>query len=378
LGLEEKLQGDSVLYSRFVVLRTFVDTILNGTIPSGLQAVQGPNEFFTDHGRGHLLRVLNKLSELEVFLHEPLNYRECFMILVAAYCHDLGMLLGRHEGEELAETRREHHNRSAEILQKLIDGNFIVLDRFELPIIQSLVRAHRIVDLAGLPLDQWIASDRIRTRLLGSFLRVADACDIDHQRAPESIFAYYESLIPAISRDHWRRHQIVSNVHFDQVRSSVVVSVDLDGDFMETIQKSRVANTVRKELKRELDSVYDTFSRYEVGIVRVEIMDFSRETYVDFPEFQISDDYVLFQVISNTQSFQTFYDAASQFLFRDSEAGVVLVIHIAPDEGPVYVDTHCRVQTSALGDVEAAARTSFGNDLVNISRSVTPEVVEVS
>ena len=360
----------------FIEVRDFVDQILGGQVPTGLQVVQGPSEFFTDHGRDHLRRVIDRLSELDAFLPEPMNNRECFMILVAAYCHDLGMFLGRREGEDPSETRNDHHNRSAEIVQELVDGHHIDLDRFELPTIQTLVRAHRLINLDNIPLDQWIESDRVRTRLLAALLRIADACDIDHRRAPESVFAYYYNLIQAISRDHWRRHQIVSGVHFDQGRSSIVVSVDLDGGFLEVIGKTRIANAVQRELERELQSVSDVFSRYEVGLVHVEIRDYNRGDYVDFQEFALPDNFVLLEVNSDTQSFESLYDATQSYLSVDS--GPFLVIHIAPTEGPLYIDTHYRIRPLNLGDMERVARESLGNDLANFRQSVVPEVVRLS
>jgi hypothetical protein len=338
--------------------------------------LQTESDFYTDHGIGHLERVLEKLALLSPFLAEEMNSREIFLLLVAAYCHDLGMFLGRRDGEDPSQTRREHHIRSAELVRGLVDDHHIDLEHFELPIVQSLIRAHRVINLDEIQEEQQIGNDKIRTQLLGALLRIADACDIDHRRAPESIFAFYEDLIPPVSRERWRRHQIVSGVQFNQRRSSVVVSVDLDGSFSETIEKTRIANVVRKELEREMQSVSGVFSRHNIGLVHVDFKDFNRD-YIDLTELPLSEDFVLLQVSSNTQSFESLYTAIQNYLLVDS--GPTLVIHIAPVEGPLYIDTRHRVRQMNLADLERATRQTLGDrDLIDFRHSFAPEIVRLS
>ena len=377
MSLDEKLRPHEALHSRFVVARDFVRTILSQPVPQERQALQSESDFYTDHGIGHLERVLEKLAALAPFLAVEITPRELFLLLVAAYCHDLGMFLGRRDGEDPSQTRREHHIRSAELVRDLADDHRINLQPFELPIVQSLIKAHRIINLDEIQEEQQIGNDRIRTQLLGALLRIADACDIDHRRAPEAIFAFYEDLMPPVSRERWRQHQIVSGVHFDQRRSSVVVSVDLDGSFCETIERTRIANAVRRELEREMQSVFDVFSRHNVGLVHVDFKDFFNQDYIDFTEFPLSENFVLLQVNTNTQSFESLYTAIQNYLLVGS--GPSLVIHIGPVEGPLYIDTRCRVGPMNLTDVERAARESLGNEgLIDFRHSLGPEVVKLS
>jgi hypothetical protein len=106
------------------------------------------------------------------------------------------------------------------------------------------------------------------------------------------------------------------------------------------------------------------------------MLDYHRGVYVEFPEFRYSDNFLLLQVNSNTQSFERLYDAVRSFLSPDS--GPVLLIHINPVEGPLYIDTHFRVQISNLNDLIEAANETLGVDLLNVSQSVIPEAVRLS
>ncbi len=376
MALEDLIRGNDELYAKFVKVRTFVDGILAGNVPQELQVLQTPDDFYTDHGPRHLRRVTDKLHDFVTHLAENVDDEECFLLLVAAYCHDLGMFLGREQGEPASETRNHHHERSAAILRRLVEGRFIDLLPFELSTVEDIVRGHRLVDLATLQEVQHLSGHSIRTRLLAALLRLADACDIDHSRAPEAVFAFYQEIIPPVSREHWRRHQIVSDVYYEPGRASIVVSVDLTGGFVEGFEKAVMAHVVLGQLKREVDSASETLSSYGISVVRVEVKDYNRGTYVGFSEFPQPSNYVLIGVVSSFRLFQEFYQAVEPFLAENQ--GPVLLIEIRPPEGPLFIDTHRPVLADRLDDLERSVKDRLGIAFVHLIQSVTPAAVRVS
>ena len=146
------------------------------------------------------------------------------------------------------------------------------------------------------------AGDRIGTRLLASLLRIADACDIDHSRTPEAVFNFFESIIPPLSKERWNRHRIVADAQFDTARASIVVSVDLSGEFIETMEKVRISNIVRKELEKERRSAYETLLRNGICLARIEVKDYQKGTHVQLSELPVLDNYVLVEIASNCNS----------------------------------------------------------------------------
>ncbi len=351
--MEKKLEEDNpVLFAKFVTLQAFVDQILSGQIPNALQAVATPTEFFTDHGPQHLNRVLSKLDALSSFVPDKLNQREQFVLLVATYCHDLGMFLGRLPNESPNETRIHHHERSADLLDRLVRDGYVNLDTFETSVTKHIVTAHRSVNLDEVPETHDFPQFSVRTRLLSAMLRIADACDLDHTRAPEAVFRFLIDSIPPSSQQHWRQHHIVAAVNFDHRLAAIVVSVQLDGNFVEKVDKMRMTNSLSKELERELASVSDVFARYGVGLVRVEIKDYETDDYLDLSSCQLYDNYYLLAVSSGIQSIGPLHEAIKLFLGNDQ--GPAVVIEITPPEGPLIIDTGFRVNPLNFGDFEKA------------------------
>ena len=355
--------------------RDFVTKILSIQLPGKMQALQTERDFYTDHGIPHIERVVRRLGDLNGLLTEQLTEHECFLLLVAAYCHDLGMFWGRRKGEDPSQTRALHHERSAEIVSNLASKKHIDLDQFELPIVDMIVKAHRILDLNASPLqdEQRIAGDRIRTRLLAALLRIADACDIDHSRTPEAVFNFFENIFPPLSKERWNRHRIVADVQFDTTRASMVVSVNLSGAFIETIEKVRISNIVRKELEKERGSVYETLLRNGICLARIEVKDYQKGTYVQLSELPILDNYVLVEIVSNCNSIQQLYTPVQHFLTRD--AGPVFIVEIAPPEGPLFIETRKNFKPVSLVEVEKVIRQNMGNRVLQFTGSISPKAV---
>ena len=373
ISLPDTLDPNGILLSKFVKVREFVDTLLSRQLPNGMQAVLTDEAFYTDHGLNHIRSVVSRLGVLNALLPQHLVERECFLLLVAAYCHDVGMLLGRHAGESQSETRAFHHERSAELVREFAEKGHIELDNFELPVVEAIVKAHRIVDLDQIREEHRILGVPIRTRLLAALLRVADACDIDHSRAPESVFNFFEDIIPPLSRDHWARHQIVSDVEFNTERASIVLSADLGRQFTERIEKARMANTIRKQLEREREAVSDTLSQYGIYLHRVEVKDYEEDHYVQLSEPSVTENYVLVGLTSSVTSIQPLHDATEPYLAGG--AGPALIVEIEPPEGPLFISTKWRIEPLRLADLEDAIKNSMTTDVVYFTGSSRAETV---
>ena len=126
---------------------------------------------FTDHGPGHALRVRSFAIQLGYLI--GLTDAERHLLRVAALFHDVGN----------AVDRERHHVISQETVEKLAENGAIPFDRPETEVIGLLCRWHRR-EYDPSRVDS-LRSGSIRTGLLASVLRVADAMDIDHRRADQ-------------------------------------------------------------------------------------------------------------------------------------------------------------------------------------------------
>jgi DNA-binding Lrp family transcriptional regulator len=145
--------------------------ILRTAIPI-LQLARARLIEFADHGPGHALRVKSFASQLGYLV--GLGEVEQGMLRAAALFHDVGNIVDR----------QEHNVISQETVIRLTANGALPFDTREAETVGLLCRWHRgeynpsrCDELNGQP---------IRTGLLASVLRVADAMDIDHRRSDYS------------------------------------------------------------------------------------------------------------------------------------------------------------------------------------------------
>lgn len=123
---------------------------------------------FTDHGPGHILRVKNFATQLGYVL--GLTANEHHLLRAAALFHDVGNILDR----------ARHHLISQEMVEKLVANGQLPFSKDEAALIGLLCRWHRKeYDPARTDL---LYGETIRTGLVASTLRVADALDSDYRR----------------------------------------------------------------------------------------------------------------------------------------------------------------------------------------------------
>jgi hypothetical protein len=127
---------------------------------------------FADHGLGHALRVKSYASQLGHVM--GLNPTEQGLLRAAALFHDVGNAVGR-----------ERHNiLSQETVIRLTADGELPFSAEEAEVVGLLCRWHRS-EYAPNQVDH-LGGEVVRTGLLASILRVADAMDIDQRRSDYS------------------------------------------------------------------------------------------------------------------------------------------------------------------------------------------------
>jgi hypothetical protein len=169
---------------------------------------------FTDHSVDHPDRVIEHLSDLTHELMSScshLNRVEVYVLLAAAYLHDLGMLC---EG-----AREQHHEHSRSLILASVEAagpEILRLGLDRIPALASAVayvaQGHRKMDLRQNEYDPFRYEDcSVRPRLLAALLCVADELDIDHRRAPAPELTLLRQ-VAAESQLHWYKCLYISGV----------------------------------------------------------------------------------------------------------------------------------------------------------------------
>ena len=123
---------------------------------------------FTDHGPGHVLRVKSFATQLGYLL--DLSSHEQHLLRAAALLHDVGNVVDR----------ATHHIISQEMVEKLAAHGQLPFSSREAAVVGLLCRWHR-KEYDPSRTDT-LYDETIRTGLLASILRVADALDSDYRR----------------------------------------------------------------------------------------------------------------------------------------------------------------------------------------------------
>ena len=178
---------------------------------------------YTDHSIDHSLRIIEKLGGLTDKLMEtaPLSPIEVFILLAAAYLHDLGMQDERSGSDDHAWIRDQHHVLSSDLILQSVEhyskGPPLSLQLFpdeEIgDIVARVVEGHRgaVDHLKDHRYDPSpYGSHMIRPRLLAALLRFADELDTDFDRAPRDMLTL-RSVRPE-SLFHWYKCYYVKAV----------------------------------------------------------------------------------------------------------------------------------------------------------------------
>jgi hypothetical protein len=145
---------------------------------------------FTDHGPNHALRVKSFATQLSYVL--GLTETERHLLRAGALFHDIGNVVDR-----------ERHNIiSQETVEKLTEEGKLPYSSKEAELVGLLCRWHRR-EFDPNRTDT-LRGELIRTGLLASILRVADAMDIDHRRSDYGdVFRQILEFFFPDSLPHW-------------------------------------------------------------------------------------------------------------------------------------------------------------------------------
>ena len=194
--------------------------------------------YFTSHGKRHSLGVVRQLSNLikDEMLAE-MSSVEILILLCGAWLHDIGLLVNRDEnGQELNddEIRDCHHELSAWKIHEIAPQ--VGLANLNLAhLLGDICACHRrsidISDRLPQP-DRFIQQETVRTHLLAALLRLADALDTDHHRAPPS-FEQIGTLTDD-ARLHWRICQMIELAYvYDEGRIHLDATCHQGGELTE-------------------------------------------------------------------------------------------------------------------------------------------------
>ena len=189
------------------------------------------HRYYTDHTMAHSERVIALLDGLTAGVMRTdkwLSPTEVFVLLAAAYLHDIGMQNERFangdpstsSGQRLEEIRAHHHEQTAEMIYKVFEDP---ANAFAIPLssdpgvveaVALVAKGHRRVDLHDTAYDPFVhGGETVRLRLLAALLRFADALDMDHRRVDLKLMKLLD--LPPESQLHWWRCHYVSGVSIE-------------------------------------------------------------------------------------------------------------------------------------------------------------------
>ncbi len=254
------------------------DSKLKACISSLIEAV---NEFwerplhhhYTNHGVDHSERILNILENLIKPYQISLNLYERFILVSAAYLHDIGMQSAFQSGledkfvyteNELELIRANHHELSAEIIVDSVSKKSelflgLYMCRAYVHMIAEVVSYHRILNLNNIE-DTSFAGHTIRLKLLATLLRLADNLDADFRRVNMTVLK--QRWIPPISKYHWWFHYYTQSVSIEEGRIELFLRFPMDYKDVKllAIFRKKIVNNIQSVL----DEVLEILHHYEL------------------------------------------------------------------------------------------------------------------
>jgi hypothetical protein len=190
--------------------------------------------YLNDHGENHLRSVLGHAKCLVSGVYAPSFFATEQAVLCAAiWLHDIG-LFEHPPGEEEAEVRRLHAERSGAFVHSLHKTNPGVVSRELADILAEVCLAHRrdydLTRFAAGPRIPEVSGVSLRGDLIAALLRIADAADVGHGRTPAALYAAWGDKIPAGSRGHWHGHSLVHASTVDPKTTEVIFHLTQDAD----------------------------------------------------------------------------------------------------------------------------------------------------
>lgn len=219
------LKRDTLESQAYVGLLRLVES----PVSSALEYVKTIFPEYTPHDFAHSLRVLSHIGQiLSVELCEELSDTELFCLIIAAFFHDIGMIIpGK---KDLIDQRKYHHIYAREPLEAFFKEYLTVLPEHQrfLNCISFVCEAH------GMDLDEFfhdsrylqedmIQRQRLRYNLLAELLRIGDLLDMDESRAEPFMLKHYSDYYPEESQVHQEHHLHIESYVLEPDRIEVHV-----------------------------------------------------------------------------------------------------------------------------------------------------------
>lgn len=240
-------QSSPELYSRLPLLCSHVQQVL-ARIPAVFPE-------YTEHGWPHAKSV-EQLS-FTLFgdqLFSILSDYELFLLIVACWFHDIGMVGSIDENPEMVRT--EHPLRS----RKYLINNYrqLNLDRHEASILGKICHSHGSWDIEQWREEVLVKQEKVRLQLLCCLLGLCDVCDITSDRAPEIV---YKIVKPGPESDNfWKTHLDIGGLN-KNTNNEIWVSAEYKSSKGRYLIEEAV-----NLIQRELDLVYPVLTKYNFPI----------------------------------------------------------------------------------------------------------------
>lgn len=241
---------------------------------------------YTGHGLKHSTSIEKHLHDfLSAHVDKPkleLNDYEEFLLISAIWLHDIGMTFAKDKGENPETIRKEHHERSRDMILewdfqkelglKSLEGDIVAtisfLHRRSEDIIKTLKKYEKLtydgISYYGKSVTYKKTNFVINIEKLSMLLRILDACDIDHERAKDFEIITKIAKLPEESVMHHYVEGLIDMVEFK--KDKILLHSHIFGETDKNIINQIVCN----EIKRELDSLEPLLKKYDLHRLSVE------------------------------------------------------------------------------------------------------------
>ena len=247
--------------------------------------------FFTPHGVEHCRAVEDLIKKLVVHKKSngcssitELSEKERFCLSACAWLHDIGMLpsvfrtIYPTEQKTATIIREKHHITSSKFIVEYYSRCGV--DEKDKEVLSLICHFHRRRENINNCDEEFIIglSDPrsiIRTRLLASYLRLADSFHVDISRVPSKEYALCLTYsIPPDNKLHWIRSQIVNGIAINCKEHEITVSFKTQhygdsGNEKQSkeffIKLSNIIKLVLSDLREELASVTNVLLKYGIS-----------------------------------------------------------------------------------------------------------------
>ena len=177
---------------------------------------------YTLHDLCHSINVISFMGQLLANLSE-INPAEISFFIYSALFHDIGMVKLKNETISVEDVRENHGDRSAEFIRNkiILNSNDVPLGFGEweavymeyLPLIcASHMQEFSCVE--KLPRSYMLDGMEVDISLCAILLRLADAMDLNRNRAPYQLVRFLEDR--SVSPTHWQKHMSITNCQVDE------------------------------------------------------------------------------------------------------------------------------------------------------------------